>query len=181
MSVNLPTPTKRIITEVGPDGLSRIVEEGPSPNIRTMPERPGYQVSNIWRTLPGGGAYDPDTITEHVGIAPPPGGVILRVIDIPPEPTDPEERDRGIKAMFAGMFNDADHDSNARHPGMHATDTVDFAILLEGELVAMMDEGETTMSAGDILIQRGTNHAWSNRSGKNARIVFVLIDAPRKK
>jgi uncharacterized cupin superfamily protein len=59
---------------------------------------------------------------------------------------------------------------------MHVTDTVDYAILLQGELVAIMDEGETVLRAGDILIQRGTNHAWANRSDAIARIAFILVD-----
>ena len=62
---------------------------------------------------------------------------------------------------------------------MHVTDTIDYAILLQGELVAIMDEGETVMRAGDILIQRGTNHAWANRSGAIARIAFILVDGRR--
>jgi uncharacterized cupin superfamily protein len=59
---------------------------------------------------------------------------------------------------------------------MHVTSSVDYAIMLEGEIWAVMDEGETLLRAGDVLIQRGTNHAWSNRSGKTARMAFVLID-----
>jgi uncharacterized cupin superfamily protein len=62
---------------------------------------------------------------------------------------------------------------------MHVTDTIDYAIVLQGELVAIMDEGETVMRAGDILIQRGTNHAWANRSGAIARIAFILVDGRR--
>jgi len=62
---------------------------------------------------------------------------------------------------------------------MHITDTVDYAILLQGELVAILEENETVMRAGDILIQRGTNHAWANRSQSIARIAFVLIDGAR--
>jgi uncharacterized cupin superfamily protein len=62
---------------------------------------------------------------------------------------------------------------------MHITDTIDYAIVLQGELVAIMDEGETVMRAGDILIQRGTNHAWANRSDAVARIAFILVDGRR--
>jgi uncharacterized cupin superfamily protein len=62
---------------------------------------------------------------------------------------------------------------------MHRTDTIDYAIVLEGEIIAILDEHETTMKAGDIMIQRGTAHAWANRSGKPARIAFVLVDATR--
>jgi uncharacterized cupin superfamily protein len=105
---------------------------------------------------------------------------VVRIIDIPPEPEDPQELARAVGAVFAAHFGDADraHGGGAsKHPGMHRTRTVDYAILIEGELVAIMDEGETVMRPGDVLIQRGTNHAWSNRSGKLCRIAFILIDA----
>ena len=86
----------------------------------------------------------------------------------------------GMAATFGNMFRDAQHAPKpGEHPGMHRTDTVDYALMLEGELIAIMDEGETPLRAGDVLIQRGTNHAWANRSGKPARIAFVLIDAGR--
>ena len=62
---------------------------------------------------------------------------------------------------------------------MHQTDTVDYAIVLEGEIVAVLEEAETVLKAGDILIQRGTNHAWSNRSGTSCKVAFVLIDGQR--
>jgi mannose-6-phosphate isomerase-like protein (cupin superfamily) len=64
----------------------------------------------------------------------------------------------------------------ANHPFMHRTETVDYGIVLEGEIVLIMDEGETLVKTGDIVVQRGTNHGWSNRSGKNCRVAFILID-----
>ena len=111
---------------------------------------------------------------------PPPGGNILRVIDYPPEPRDPVERQKMFDAMFAKLFPDGRHlPENAAHPGMHATETVDYAIVLHGEIYAVMDDGEVLLRQGDILIQRGTAHAWSNRSNDFARIAFVLIDGRR--
>jgi quercetin dioxygenase-like cupin family protein len=68
----------------------------------------------------------------------------------------------------------------ARHPGFHQTDTVDYAIVLEGEVWAILDEAETLLKAGDVLIQRGTFHAWDNRSEAVCRVLFVLIDAERE-
>ncbi len=65
------------------------------------------------------------------------------------------------------------------HPGMHTTDTVDYAIVLEGEIVAIMEEGETVMRQGDVLIQRGTAHAWANRSGKAVKVAFILVASSR--
>jgi hypothetical protein len=135
---------------------------------------------NIWRLLPSGRIEDPDTIVDHEGILPPSGGVIVRVIDIPPLPEDPEEARRQASAMFKRMFPDATHDpANPRSAGMHLTDTIDFAVCLAGEIVAIMDSGEKTMRPGDILIQRGTNHAWENRSRDTARMLFVLCDTER--
>ena len=72
---------------------------------------------------------------------------------------------------------DRSADFRRRHGGFHATDTVDYAICLEGEVWAVLDEDETLMRAGDVLIQRGTYHAWDNRSDTIARMAFILIDA----
>ena len=171
-----------LVTEDGANGRSRIVADGMPTALRTVPERPDYRVANLWRTEAGPAPVNaPNTIDAHKGILPPKnGGSVLRVIDYPPESKDPAERQRQIHATFGGMYSDAQHDkSDGAHPGMHRTDTVDYAILLEGEIWAIMDDGETLMRAGDILVQRGTNHAWANRSTKNARICFVLLDGVR--
>lgn len=169
---------RRIVTGDGADGKSRIVEDAPAASIRTVAERPGYRAVNVWRTTESPARIAAgDTAGEHKGILPPKGGTILRIIDFPPEPRDAEELKRRLHATFGGIYNDADHDKQARHPGMHCTETVDYAIVLEGEIWSVMDEGETLLRAGDVLIQRGTNHAWSNRTDKPAVIAFVLIDA----
>ena len=180
MSETLPQ-IRRIVTADGAGGRSRIAEDAPAGAIRTVAERPGYRSVNVWRTeATPAKISSPDTAPAHQGILPPKNGSILRVIDFPPEPADPAERKRRIQATFGGIFSDATHDKRAgAHPGMHRTETLDYAILLEGEIWALMDEGETLMRAGDVLIQRGTNHAWANRSSRTARIAFVLIDGTR--
>ena len=172
---------RRIVTGDS-GGRSRIVEDAPATAVRTVPERPGYRAVNVWRTEGASARLDaPDSIASHNGILPPKGGgTILRIIDFPPEPADPEALRRGLYATFGGIYQDAQHDTReGRHPGMHRTDTVDYAIVLEGEIYAVMDEGEALMRAGDVLIQRGTNHAWANRSSRTARIAFILIDGSR--
>ena len=176
MSETLPA-IRRIVTGDDAQGRSRVVEDAPAAAIRTVAERPGYRAVNVWRTTQAPAAInDPDSVSGHVGILPPKLGSILRIIDFPPEPADPAERDRRIRATFGGIYQDATHDGR-KHPGMHKTDTVDYAICLEGEIWSVMDEGETLMRAGDVLIQRGTNHAWANRSDAPARIAFILIDS----
>jgi hypothetical protein len=182
MSEHLP-PIRRIVTGDDADGRSYTTEDAPATAIRTVAERPGYRAVNIWRTETAPAPIDaPDTVAEHKGIMPPGnGGSILRIIDFPPEVADPEERKRRIQATFGGIFKDAQHDKSVGvHPGMHRTESVDYAIILEGEIWSVMDKDETLMRAGDVLIQRGTNHAWANRSDKTARIAFVLLDGKRQ-
>jgi hypothetical protein len=178
--VALP-PVRRIVTGVNADGRSYVMHDGPPPVIATLENRAGFQNANVYRTMgPDDSVDGPDTIADHKGVLPPPTGTVFRVIDIPPDPADPHERKRQSVGAFSALFPDAGHDpESARHPGMHMTDTVDYAIVLHGELYAVMDEDETLMRAGDVLVQRGTNHAWSNRSGEIARIAFILVDAKR--
>ena len=176
----LPLP-RLIVSGDGPNGKSRIVSDGAPHRVRTVEERPGYRVSNLWAQF--GSPADitgPDRVAEIAGLAPPRDGNILRIIDYPPEPADPVARKKMFDAMFAKLFPDGRHlPPDAVHPGMHATETIDYAIVLYGEIYAVMEEGETLMRAGDVLIQRGTAHAWSNRSNDYARICYVLIDGMR--
>lgn len=169
-------PVRRVVT--GDDGLRRshIVEDA-EPRALTVPERPGYRVSNIWVTNETPAPVDaPDRVAAHRGVSPPKRGTVLRVIDYPPEAQDPAERRNQLAATFGTLYPDAEHHIDDKHPGMHRTLTIDYAIVLDGEIVAILDDEETVLRAGDILIQRGTNHAWANRSGRPARICFVLID-----
>jgi mannose-6-phosphate isomerase-like protein (cupin superfamily) len=84
------------------------------------------------------------------------------------------DRGKAFAAMGAGHAMDQ---SDARRPAMHKTNTVDYALVLAGEIWALMDEGETLLKAGDCLIQRGTNHAWSNRTDTPCRVAFILVNA----
>jgi hypothetical protein len=170
---------RRVVTEEDARGRSRIIEDE-QPSVMSVPERPGYNVSNIWVTSGAPALIGvPDRVAGHKGVLPPRHGTVLRVIDYPPESSDPAERRRQLAATFGTLYPDAEHRIDDKHPGMHRTETVDYAIVLEGEIVAVLDDEETVLKTGDILIQRGTNHAWANRSGKPARICFVLIDGKR--
>jgi hypothetical protein len=171
-------PVRRIVTGDDAKGRSRIIEDGPTPAAISVPERPGYLVNNVWTTAETPADIGkPDSIAQHRGILPPKHGTILRVIEYPPEPESREEFEQMARATFRAIYPDVAHDPGAGdHAGMHKTETVDYAICLSGEMTAIMDDGETVMNAGDILIQRGTNHAWANRSGKPARMAYVLID-----
>jgi mannose-6-phosphate isomerase-like protein (cupin superfamily) len=117
---------------------------------------------------------------DGIVLAPPRNGTRIRILDIPPEGEGirnmtPEEAAAHFAEIGAGHASNAAKEG-AKHALMHRTETIDYGIVLEGELVLIMDEGETTVRAGDIIVQRGTNHGWANRSDRNCRICFVLID-----
>ena len=171
---------RRIVTAIDGEGRSYLAEDGHGPGEKGFPGTP-FRSENIWRTgaspAPVGAA---DDVAAQNALLPPQHGTLLRVIDFPPTAPDPETRRAVAAAVFAAIYPDVAHDAaNERAAGMHTTDTVDYAIVLAGEIVAVMDRDETVMRAGDILIQRGTAHAWENRSGAMARIAFILIDGAR--
>ena len=117
---------------------------------------------------------------SQLTLAPPKHGTRIRVLDIPAETDSMKKIDAATaQAHFAeiGAAEASTHaGTESRHPHMHRTQTVDYGIVLEGEITLLVDEGEVTVHAGDIVIQRGTNHAWANRSGRPCRIAFILID-----
>ena len=166
---------RRIVTGVNAAGRSCILSDARFPAAEVAP---GTAVRiGLWTTegapASNKGAHDP--VPDGVIVRTPPahrGGSVIRITDIVPDAShayDPNElRRRGCKTT---------PDRSARHPGFHATDTVDYAICLEGEVWAVLDEDETLMRPGDVLIQRGTYHAWSNRSDRVCRMLFVLLDA----
>ncbi len=171
------TPIRRVVTGHDARGRSIFVSDGPSPHVLTIPGRPDFALTNLWVTdgAPASNAGSADAADGPVVLEPPRNGAIFRVVEFPPDRA-PGGFDR--KAAFAAMGAHHAMDPDAsRHPGMHKTDTVDFAIVLSGEIWALMDEGETLLRAGDTLVQRGTNHAWSNRSDQPCLVAFILVSA----
>ena len=104
---------------------------------------------------------------------------MFRISEIGPETDairniDPEKAKEVFKAM--GAENASTFGQNQRHPFMHRTETVDYAVVLSGEITMLLDDQDVVLREGDVVIQRGTNHAWSNRSDKPALMLYVLID-----
>ena len=100
---------------------------------------------------------------------------MFRIVEFPPVGDDIEGLDHSASAADLGALP-AKGASN-RHPFMHCTDTIDYAIILDGEVDMLLDDSEVHLKAGDVIIQRGTNHAWVNRGSGTCRIAFILIDA----
>ncbi len=171
----MPGKVRRIVTGVNAAGRSCILSDLLLPTAEVAAGEP-VRVG-LWTTeaAPASNKGASDPVPDGVITKTPPahrGGSVIRITDIPPDSrrayTAEDLRRRGCKTT---------PDRSARHPGFHATDTVDYAICLEGEIWAVLDEDETLMGPGDVLIQRGTYHAWSNRSDRLCRMLFILIDA----
>ena len=169
-------PIRRIVVACDAAGVSRIVSDAPMQHPHLAGNNPKHVIQEIWRTdaTPAGYRIS-EAEAAPFKLAPPANGTALRIIDLPPD----KERDFSkLKQVFdAYDAPGALTKQAARHPAFHQTATVDYAMVLEGEVWALLDEGETLMQAGDVLIQLGSNHAWSNRSEANCRLLFVLIDA----
>jgi hypothetical protein len=173
---------RRIVTGHDARGRSVIVSDSSSPHVMTLRGIPTFGVTEIWTTdsTPADNRSAKDPCKVPAQLAPPKRGTVVRVVEFPPDKlwVASADRDKAFASMGRSGAQALAHDASAsRHPMMHRTQTVDYAIVLSGEIWALMDSGETKMKAGDILVQRGTNHAWSNRSSKPCLVAFVLIDA----
>ena len=169
-------PIRRGVTGHDENGKAVVVMDGPAANVVTSAHRPGGR-TNLWRTVSMPACYggDRDEADAVFAVEPPPGGVNFRISEFPPEDPDVMARADAAKA-FAEVGAAHRIVEGARHPFMHRTETVDYAIVLEGEIVLLLDEDDVHLKAGDVIIQRGTNHAWANRGDTLCRIAFILID-----
>jgi mannose-6-phosphate isomerase-like protein (cupin superfamily) len=180
----MPTaPFRRIVTGHDPAGNAVIQEDGPPPRVAHIGGEHGPVFYEVWNTRETPVRIDRasgEPPEEGIQLAPPKNGTRIRVLDIPPDDESLKEvTPEQARAHFAevGAGDASSHTgAGSRHAHMHRTETIDYGIVLEGEVVLIMDQSETTVRAGDIVIQRGTNHGWANRSDKNCRIAFILID-----
>jgi hypothetical protein len=171
-------PIRRIVTGVDSKGRSVITSDESSPHVLQLLDKPAFGMTNLWVTdvTPVDTSDDDDPAARTIQLAPPKGGSIFRVVEFPPDKDLPKEinPEAAFKVLAASEAMDRSH---ARHPFMHKTSTIDYAIVISGEIYAILDEGETLLRQGDCLVQRGTNHAWSNRSSNPCLVAFILIDA----
>jgi mannose-6-phosphate isomerase-like protein (cupin superfamily) len=172
-------PYRRVVTGHNSEGKSVFVIDEPSPHV--FSRRPGSAiVTELWETqsTPADNCGNADVIDRAFRLPPPKSGSVFRIIEYPPD----KERMAALAADHqapddgSGRSQALDR-GNTRHLGFHKTSSVDYAIVLSGEIYALMDEGEVLLKPGDVLIQRGTNHAWSNRTDEPCTVAFVLIDA----
>jgi len=145
-------PVRRLVTVDDSSGRSRAIADGPAPAVDTDPARPGYSSTLIWYTERTPARIDTAPLHAPYREDPPPGGSVCRVICFPPEKPD-------------------------GRPPMFFTGTLDFCLVLEGGITLVLDLEEVQLKAGDTVVQRGTRHAWSNRSGKPCVVAISSHDA----
>jgi mannose-6-phosphate isomerase-like protein (cupin superfamily) len=102
-------------------------------------------------------------------------GTIFRVVEFPPEAAGTIDTKQAFEAM--GSHNKPRAEDSAKHPSMHKTNSLDYLVVIAGEMWMVMEEGEVLLRQGDCVVQRGTNHAWVNKSDKPCLLAAILIDA----
>ena len=140
---------RRVVTGHDENGKSVFLSDGPPPVIRTIAE--GTVFAEMWATDASPAPVaptEPEPTERSLTVPPGPNGTKIRINELPPGAASP----------------------------MHRTETIDYGVVLTGEIVLVLDDSETTLRAGDIVIQRGTDHRWENRSSQPTRVAFILID-----
>ncbi len=170
---------RRVVTGHDENGKAVVISDETATSILKRPSRPGVTMTNLWQTSETPADFNGplETVDGPFVLTPPARGTVFRIIEFLPEDPDVIQTLDG-KTAFAEMGASHNVVENARHPFMHRTDTVDYAVILSGSITMLMDDAadDVEFNAGDVLVQRGTNHAWSNRGTEPCRIMFVLVD-----
>jgi len=173
---------RRIVTGHDSDGNARLASNAPPVRIVQVGGAAGATFYEVWHTLETPALIDrpsEEPMESGLVLAPPTGGTRIRVIDFPPEGEEIQQLDEaGAREAFGAMHGAAASrfQPGGAHPLMHRTQSIDYGIVLDGEMTLVLENEKTTIRTGDIVVQRGTNHAWSNRSDRRCRMAFVLID-----
>ena len=165
---------RRVVTGHDETGKAVVIFDGDAANVKNPTS--GIESTLFWvnEATPADNSGSPDTGNMDVAIAPGPGGAIFRVVEFGPEGEGEVSED---ELDYLSKAGGAEQPEGARHPGMHKTSTIDYAIVMSGEIDMLMDDTEVHVKAGDVIVQRGTVHAWANRGTEPCKIAFILIDA----
>ena len=168
---------RRVVTGHDAEGRAVCVEDANAPRLIQSPRRPGVAGVDLWKTERSPAPLaDPDrTLEGPISLPPPAGGTVFRIVEFQPEDARSQAGVDPAQA-FSHLGAQQNLVENARHPLMHRTDTIDYAVVLCGEITLLLDEEDVALHAGDVVVQRGTNHAWSNRGDEPCRVAFVLVD-----
>jgi hypothetical protein len=173
-----PNPTvRRVVTGTDSQGHSHVLIDGNPTRVF------GGFLSQVWVTdhAPASNAGTRDDGDRPQRLDPPTGGTTLVHFVLAPQSASasvsPAEMEKATAQMFEGLGASKARVNTSRNVGMHKTNTVDYVILLSGEVDLILDEGEVHLKQFDVVVQRGTAHAWVNRGAEPAQLMGVLIDA----
>lgn len=171
----------RVVTGHAADGRAIVIENGPLPTVVSLEAIPGTVFHEVWSTDRTPAVIDngADPTVGPIRLPPPSNGTRIRFVDMPPDTEDYLAHGAERMAAAFSAIGDAAASTvqaDSPHPLMHRTETIDYGIVIEGEAVLVLDDSEVPLRAGSVVIQRGTNHAWANRSGKVCRMAFILVD-----
>ena len=168
-------PTRRVVTGHDDQGRAVVLIDGPAPNVKVRTAS-GLISTLLWISdeTPADISGHADRAKRTIGVAPPSNGSILRIVDFPPVTASAAGVDHAQVLREMGLPEEA---APRRHAFTHRTRSLDYAIVLTGEIDMLLDDSQVHLKAGDVLVQQGTNHAWVNNGTQPCRIAFVLIDA----
>lgn len=175
----MPRDIRRVIT--GHDAAGNAVvmlDETMTPelgHVLTPQGQENVRLSDVWlsQAIPDDNTGNEDTVEGKVTLEPPTGGAVFRVLELPPD----SQRNFGQMKEYFEKMGAGDRLDGQKHPGMHKTKSVDYLIVISGEVWLILDEEEVCLKAGDVCVQRGTLHAWSNRTEEPCLLAAVLVDA----
>jgi mannose-6-phosphate isomerase-like protein (cupin superfamily) len=178
----MPKQVRRVVTGHDKQGKAVVIFDGPAPFVHVNPIDPEWYSTDIWRTGETPArivAAAPESTLGQRRQLPGKRGTVLRINHFPPESEavrrmTPEDSRRAFAAL--GNVKAATFGRSGRHPLMHRTETIDYALVLSGEITMVLDQQDVVLKAGDIVVQCGTNHAWANRSNAPCIVAFMLID-----
>ena len=174
-------PIHRVVTGHAADGRAIVASNGPLPSVVEISAIPGTVFHEVWSTTGTPAPVDngADLTLGALMLPPPKLGTRIRFVDIPPDTAEFIAYGAAkMKEAFAQIGDEKASTVKAHspHPLMHRTESVDYGVVIEGEMTLVLDDSEVLLRPGSVVVQRGTNHAWANRSGKPCRMLFVLVD-----
>jgi mannose-6-phosphate isomerase-like protein (cupin superfamily) len=170
---------RRVVTGKDASGKSIAITDGAASNAIVSKAR-GTISTLLWVTdsTPADVSGNKDAADRKIGVPPPVNGTIFRVIEFAPQKSLQSSYEDRVKIMREmGLGPEGPTREHPRDAGMHRTRTIDYVLILSGEIDMLMDDSEVHLRAGDVLVQRATNHAWVNRGDKPCKVAFVLVDA----
>jgi hypothetical protein len=168
-------PVRRVVTGHRGDGRSTVLLDSAAPNVKQRAAGNGSTLLWVTDTSPAKPSAA-DNAARDIAVPPPPRGTIFRIAEFPPG-VGGEVRDNEAVLRDFGIGADVRRGHAPRHPAIHRTRSVDYVVVLEGEIDLLLDDRDLTLRAGDVVVQQGTNHAWINRGTATCRLAMVFIDA----